>query len=58
MTKYKVRVRWIVYDYVEVELPDDQNENDAIEQAENISAVNPAGDMDWELDSSTIIERE
>ena len=35
-----------------------ENENDAIEQAENISAVNPAEDMDWELDSSTIIARE
>lgn len=57
-TKYRVCIKYIVHDYVDVELPSDQNPNDAIELAEEISWYRPAGDMDWELDSSTIIARE
>lgn len=57
MTKYTVRVRYVVCDYVEIELPDDQNENDAIEQAEEISWKRPSGDMCWDLCDSEIIGR-
>ena len=56
-TKYRVCIKYIVYDYVEVELPSDQNPNDAIELAEEISCGRSLNDMDADIEYSEIIER-
>lgn len=57
MTKYKVMVKYVVFDFVEVELLDGQNENDAIEIAEKISCDRNLDEMNVEIEHSEILER-
>lgn len=48
--KYQVIVKYNVYDFVEVELDEDTNPNDAIEIAEQISYERSLEDMSVELE--------
>ena len=57
-TKYRVCIKYIVHDYVDVELPSDQNPNDAIELAEEISSNRSGDEMYWDIEYSEITERE
>lgn len=56
--KYTVLVKYNVYDSVEVVLDDDQNSNDALEIAEEISCDRPLNDDDAHIDYSEIVDVE
>lgn len=56
--KYTVVVKYNVYDSVEVVLDDDQNSNDALEIAEEISCDRPLNEDGADIDYSKIVDVE
>jgi predicted RNA-binding Zn-ribbon protein involved in translation (DUF1610 family) len=54
---YKVQIAYRVWDYVDVTLDADQNPNDAIEIAEDISFKRSLNEMNCDHDYTEIIER-
>ena len=56
--KYTVVVKYNVYDSVEVVLDDDQNSNDALEIAEEISCDRPLNEDSADIDYSKIVDVE